>query len=149
MSKSTIQSLTILAVATGAIKSIVEANIAGPAAPTIMYLEERAQEVINRWPEVGNPQKNMLGVQRHIHNIHNELDSAAEIFSACCLGMLAQELLILLYERIRDKQKLELIDELLESINAAVDIYDPQEQQGESRAEAERLSSIIKEEIGW
>lgn len=149
MSKAAIQSLTILAVATGSIKKISMENIGGDAAPTIAYLEDRAQEVVNRWPVVGDDLKHRIKVRRHIHNIRNEIDSAAKLFSACCFGMLAQELLIRLYEKLKDREKLSLVEELLESVNNAVDIYDPKEQQGESRAEAERLCGIIMKEIGW
>ena len=153
MSRSSVQSLTILAVVTGSIQSIIDANIAGDAAPTILYLKDRAQEVVNKWPESGDPQKNMKRITRHIHNIKDQLDSAVDIYSACCLGMLAQELLVLMFERLRDEKKLALIRELLESVNNAIDIYDPKEidsaTDSETRKEAERLCQVIQTEIGW
>lgn len=149
MSKAESQTFTILAVVTGAIKTIALEGIGGNAAPTIMYLEGAAQGVINRWPELGNPRKNTILATTHCRNLNKDLDSAADRFTACCLGMMAQYLLISLRDRLSNKHKLGLIDELLKSVNAAVDIYDPKERKDGDRAEAERLCQLVLEEVAW
>lgn len=149
MSRAEAQTFTILAVATGAIKTIAIEGMGGNAAPTIMYLEEAAQGVINRWPELGDPKKNTLRAASHCRNLHKDLDSAADRFTACCLGMMAQCLLISLRDRLTSKCKIGLVDELLESINGAVNIYDPEERMDGDRAEAERLCQLVLNEIRW
>lgn len=149
MSKAESQTFTIIAVATGAIKTIAIEGMGGKAAPTILYLEEAAQDVINRWPELGDPRKNTLRAAAHCRNLHKDLDSAADRFTACCLGMLAQYLLISLRDRLGNGHKLGLVDELLESVNAAVDIYDQDERMDGDREEAERLCGLVLREIAW
>lgn len=149
MSKAEVQTFTVLAVVTGAIKTIAIEGISGNAAPTIMYLEKAAQEAINRWPELGSPKKNTLRAATHCRNLHKDLDSAADKFTACCLGMMAQYLLISLRDKLINKLKLGLVDELLESVNGAVDIYDPEERMVGDREEAERLCRLVLNEIGW
>lgn len=149
MSKSEVQTFTILAVATGAIKTISIEGIGGEAAPTIMYLENAAQDVINRWPESGDPRKNTIRAAAHCQNLKEALDSAVDRFTACCLGMMAQCLLISLRDRLTNLYKVGLVDELLESTNGAVDIYDPEEVKDGERTEAERLCQLVLDEIAW
>lgn len=149
MSKAEAQAFTILAVVTGAIKTIAIEGMGGEAAPTIMYLEEAAHGVINRWPELGSPKKNTRRADAHCRNLHRDLDSAADRFTACCLGMMAQYLLISLRDRLGNRHKIGLVDELLESVNAAVDIYDPEEMLDGERKEAERLCQLVLKEAEW
>lgn len=149
MSKADIQAWTILAVTTGAIKTINIENIGGPAAETTLYLEGVADSIIKQWPETGNQQRNTRKIHEHCMNLQEDLDSAVDIFTACCLGILAQNLLVNLRDRVNNRFKIGLIDELLESINGAIDIYDPDEKREGERREAERLCSLVLKEIGW
>lgn len=148
MSSASIQSLTILAVVTGSIITIEEDDLSGDAAPTIAYLRELAQTNINRWPETGNQRKNTIACMSHCQALSKSLEASAKLYTACCLGMLSQLLLIELRDVVRDPVKLNIIDELLECVNTAVDIYDPGEKNEESRAEAERLVDIVKKQVG-
>jgi hypothetical protein len=148
LSKADVQSFTILAIAAGAVKTIILENIHGDAGPTIMYLEGLMEKKINEWPESGNPRKNTLACVEHCENLKDHFDSSAEFYTARCLGMLAQTLLVELRDVVKNRWKLNTIDELLECVNKAVDVYDPGESDVEARTEADRLCSLVKSEIG-
>jgi hypothetical protein len=148
MSKAAVQSFTILAIANGCAITMRDYGIAGKAEPIIIYLCDLIKEKIDKWPETGNPNKTTLACINHCKALKNDIESSASIYTACCLGMLAQYLLIELRDLIRDKVKLSAIDEILECFNNAVDIYDPHEKDGAARDEAMRLVFVVKNQIG-
>lgn len=149
MSKADVQTFTILAVAAGAVITIEEERLGGEAAPVVAYLGGLTQTVINKWPETGNPKANTSACARHCLCLKDQFEASAKLYTACCLGMLAQCLLIELRDRLNNRSKLDFVDELLESVNAAVDIYDPEEINDDARQEAERLCGVTLKEVGW
>lgn len=148
MSQADIQSFTILAFANGCAIAMMDNGIAGKAEPIIVYLCDLVKDKINKWPESGNPEKTTAACINHCKQLKNEIESSLNLYTACCLGMLVQYLLIELRDIVNNKWKLSAIDEMLECFNNAVDIYDPQEINDAAMAEAWRLVAVIKKQIG-
>lgn len=148
MSKADIQSLTILAIVNGCAITMMDNGIAGKAEPIIIYLCDLVKDKINKWPESGNPEKTTASCINHCKQLKNEIESSLNLYTACCLGMLAQYLLIEIRDIVNNKWKLSAIDEMLECFNNAVDIYDPQEKNDAAMSEAWRLVAVIKKQIG-
>jgi hypothetical protein len=147
MSNAEVQSFTILAIVAGAIITIKEDNLSGSAAATIYYLDSLVIKKINEWPEIGNSRKTTLRCAAHVGRLREPLEASSKLYTACCLGMLAQELLVCLRDMISNKHKLGIIDDLLEAVNACCDIYDPGEREEGMRKEAERLCGVILAEV--
>lgn len=148
MSKADVKSFTILAIVNGCAITMRDYGISGKAEPIIFYLCDLIKKKIDEWPETGDPSKTTIACINHCRALKSDIESSVSLYTPCCLGMLAQYLLIELRDIINNKWKLSAIDEMLECFNNAVDIYDPKEANEEARAEAERLVELVKKQIG-
>jgi len=147
MSKSDVQSLTILAVSVGAVVTIEEDKLADKFMPAILWAREAGSGVVDSWPIRGDNDKIVRACFLHCKKLHRDFERAVELYSGICLISLAQLLLTDLQERIKDKAKLEIIEPLSEAIDGIHDLVDPDGDRYEAYAEAERLATIVKGQI--
>lgn len=147
MSQANIEALTLIAVVTGAVQGIAEAEAGGVAAPTLVYASDTWKHVINKWPMSGNWQKQSARIGKNCRKINKHLNGALDKHGSFVLCALSQELLIELRDRLRSREKIRIVDEILECINTAVDLYDPKEVNDHVREEASRLSALIIKEV--
>lgn len=148
MSKADVQSFTMLAMVNGCAICMRDHGIAGKAEPIILYLCELVEDKINKWPECGNPNKTTKQCINHCAALKNDLESSLFLYTACCLAMLGQYLLIELRDIVNNRNKLLAIDEMLECFNNCLDIYDPDEKNEDAINEATRLVAVVKKQIG-
>jgi len=143
------QELSLLAVIQGSIITIEQENLGGKAASTITYIRERGDKLVASWPVYGNEKMACDIAFYHCRIVQKTLDASSDRYSALLLGMLSQELLIAIHDKPISGEKLEILRELLESINACVDIYDPGEKEAEVRAEAQRICGVVRKQVEY
>ncbi len=149
MSKSDIQTQTILAVATGAIITVEENGMAANEMPAIVYAREVSNECYRKYPETGNPSKNAAAVFNHCYNLREKLDAASDKFSPLILISISQLLMTDLMEKVKDKNKLKLLEPVSEAIDGIHNLLDPDGKHIDVYEEAEKLCNYVKEEIGF
>jgi len=146
MSIADVQATVILSIATASVITIAENDMAGDAGPVILYAAEAWKGSVAAWPETGNWVKNTRKAAVICKDLTATLEGAADL-GPCLLIMLAQAVLINLRDKIKSPVKIGILDELLESVNSALDIFDPDEKDLTSRAEADRLCGLINKRI--
>lgn len=137
---------TILPIVANCVISMASADIIEESLNAMLNL---IQSKINSWPASGCYEKIRRRALNNCKQIEYELESSGLIYNdRCCAARLAQFMLIELRDCTANKQKLSAIDEMLECVNVAVGIYDPQEKNDAAMAEAWRLVAVIKKRIG-
>ena len=149
MSSATVQSFVILAIATGAIITVEERGLAPDEMPAILYAKEVGDKAFRKFPEMGNPKKNLAKTYQHCENLRDRLDSAADEYSPLILITISQILLTDLMEKIKDKSKLELLEPLAEAVDGIHDLLDPDWRHIDVYEKADDLVAEIKKEIGF
>lgn len=149
MSRASIQTMTIMAVAAGALVTMEESGLAGDLLPAVLYGRDVANRCMDGWPETGSPRKNLAACIAHCERMADELYKSADLYSPLCLTSLAQFLLTDLQERVSDQDKLDLLDPVIEAIDGIHDLADPDGDKYDVYAEAERLAGVVKQEIGF
>jgi hypothetical protein len=149
MSRSSIQTMTIMAVATGAVVTMEENGIAGDVLPAVLYAREVADHCLDQWPETGSPEKNLRACVAHCRNLGEPLYDAEQLYTPLCLTSLAQLLLTDLAERLRDPEKLDLLQPVIEAIDGIHNLVDPAGNRFDVYEEADRLAGLVKMEIGF
>jgi hypothetical protein len=137
---------TILPIVANCVISMTSAKIPEESTNAMLIL---ITSKINSWPMSGDYKKIKNRALNNCKRIEYVLESSALLYDdPCCAARLAQYLLIEFRDCTGNKEKLSAIDEILESINGAVDFYDPYENNDTAMAEAERLVLAIKKQIG-
>ena len=141
MSKASRQSLSLLAVVHGCFKSIDDFGLAGETAPTVLYGVEVSLNIINQFPETGDANKNTQWMTERIHAIDEDLKKRKSLYSMIVLTSLMHQIITDLMEKIKDKKKLDLLEELAEIIYSISDMIDEKKNQFEAYEESD---SILK-----
>lgn len=139
MSKASRQSITLLAIIHGCFKSIEDYNIAGDAAPTILYGAEVSERVVRDYPETGDSNKNIRWVTQKMHDIDGLLNNKKSLYSMTVLTALSHQIITDLIEKVRDRKKLVLLNELEEIIYNVSDLIDPKKDQFDAYEESDRI----------
>ncbi len=144
MSKLDIQTQTILAVATGAIITVEENCMGANEMFVIVYARYASSECYRKYPS-----KNADAVFDHCYNLREKLDAASDKFSPLILISISQLLMTDLMEKVKDKNKLKLLEPVSEAIDGIKNLLDPDGKHIDVYEEAEKLRDYVKEEIGF
>lgn len=139
MSKASRQSIALLAIVKGVILTIQEYKLAPELDATILYALDVCEGCVSKFPETGNPNKNMKWMTERIHMIDDDLNKSNSIYSMITLTNLAHHIVTDLQECINDSTKLDLIKPVGEVIEGLSDQIDPIKDCFEAYEEADRI----------
>jgi hypothetical protein len=139
MSKASRQSITILALVNGILKTIDHYNLAKELNATVLYTLDVCKDIVIRFPESGNKQKNLKWMTSKIEEANLILNRDNDPYTLICLVSLAHILITDLIERIKDPVKLNMLEPLEEAIYALSDMIDPEKDQFKAYEEADMI----------
>lgn len=139
MSKASRQSITLLAVVHGCFKTIHSFNLAPKLSPTILYGIEVSEKCIHKFPETGDSKKNLKWMTEKIHQIDDDLNKSESVYTMIVLTSLAHQIITDLSEKIRNKSKLKLLEEVEEVIYSVSDMIDKNKDKFDAYEEADRI----------
>jgi hypothetical protein len=146
MSQADANALTIMSIVANCAINITSETIPEELSIAMLNL---TQEKIDLWPLSGDYKKIKNRAMSHCKIIEHELKSSELFYSdQCCTARLAQYLLIELRDCTVNTRKLSAIDEILDHVNNVVDMIDQHERNDAAMNEADRLVSVIKNQIG-
>ena len=145
MSTATNQSLCILSFINATFITITEDKFL----PTVEYAKEVCQKIIRDFPESGNTIKNHHTILNWMYEINHELPERKGMYTSLLLSNISSLLITDLMERIKDKKKLRMLEELKEVCIGLNDQLDPNGAYFDSIEKAEELNLVIKNIIEW
>ena len=143
MSKASRQTITLLAVVNGIFITMDSYNLAPELTPTIDWGMQVCKECISKFPETGNPQKNFKWMQEKLRLIDKDLNGRQDIYTMIVLSSIASHIMTDLEERIKDKNKLKLMEPVSETVKGLNDQIDPDGDCFEAYEEADKLLKRI------
>lgn len=127
MSRASNQSKVLISFINSVFITIEDYKLTPELEHTVLYGKELALKCIDTFPESGKFHKNTRWMVEKIHEIDEILNKYSKnaTYSAILLVSIAEQVCTDLMEKIKDKNKLQLLEPLHEAINGLSDQIDP------------------------
>ncbi len=149
MSLATRQSVALLSIVYSVFTTIKQYNLAPELEATILYGIDTTEKCIINFPGTGDNRKSEKWIREKIHCIDDDLRQSESVYTMIVLVSLSNQILADMMQKIRNRTKLEMLEEVNEITISISNKIDPKGDQFEAYEEADKLLLKLYHHLGF